>query len=445
MRLWGNHMNKLKNNVLKNMDTIACVVIGYYVFDFVLRDIFGQFFLNANLVFGLISIFTVLYLIYCTVEKKFTMSLTELLLISAIFLWTIISMARGNAGLYAYRIYAAHHFIWFYLIYTYVRCQRDDEKGKRNVNMLVFVILVVCSIVTFLSFALFVVETGFGYDLHLQSWSGKLGNGSRFTGILSNPNPLGHLAFMATAAAMYLYTEFKSKAYKFILIGSIVVNVAIILLTGCRSALVALGGVLLVAFYQLQKKITFKKPWIKFVIYAVLVGIIVLVGYRVLGLNRFGGASALQGDTIKDILNKITSARYEIWLETAQLAKSSPIFGSGYGNLYDNASLVLGNHSIIVQSQVGVAHNIFLELYYSAGLLGLALFVGYCIFLIGKCVTTLKLSSSIHSAITIGVLFGLFLISQLDVGILYSGSISPMFWLFAAIVVSESERLRVKQ
>lgn len=437
-------MEKIKQFSLKYMEPMALTVIIFYLFDFILRDVFGQLFININVVYGLISVFTFFFLIYCLGNKEKRLPKIEGILIVSLFIITLISLARGYVGFYAYRINAANHFIWLFLIYLYIRIQKNNEHRQSNINKIVFGLLVFCSVITFISFALYVVETGFGIDLNLQSWSGKLGNGSRFTGVLSNPNPLGHLAFMGGAASLYLFTEFSTKKVKYVFLIPIFVDIAIIYLTGCRSALVAIGIVLLLVFYQWQRKVKFKSPWIKIAIALVIVIGVIVVGYRVLGLNRFDSTDLLKSETITEILNKITSARYEIWLETIELAKDNWLFGLGYGNLFETAQQTFGTSSIIVRSNVGVPHNIFLELYFSAGLVGVTIFGGYCVYLGAKCIDYVKHNLSYNSAIAVGALLGLFLISQLDVGVLYSGSISPMFWLFAAIVISEANSLNSK-
>ncbi|MEF9892042.1 MAG: O-antigen ligase family protein [Anaerorhabdus sp.] len=419
-------------------DVLALGIIIYYLFDFVLRDVFAKYLFNYDLTMSFICLFTVINFFYYIKIGKNKISFVEIGLLFSLFALTILSLGFRYETFYPNRSVFYNHLIWIFLIYMYIRFQENEVELLKKANKIIFVLLIACSVISFLSFILYIIETVFRYDLNLQSWNGKIGMGGRFVGVLSNPNPLGHIAFMGFSSSLYLIQSFRVLKLKMIFGTVAIINLYIIILTDCRSAIIAVVVVLICLFFFLQEKIVFKNKWLKPSIVIILGISMLFAGYRVMGLNRVKTLDYFNNENITEVLNKVTSYRYGIWVETIELGKENILLGNGYGNLQKHAEAVYESDSALVKMNVGVPHNIFLELYYSTGIVGFSVFVIYLIFLLKKLIQLIRNKLDSSTIFLVAIVLGSFSISLLDVGVLFSGSISPMFWIFSAIIITKS-------
>lgn len=421
-----------------NLNLVTLIVIGFYFIDFILRDTFGRFFINSDILLIAISLYSVFYFIRTIPSKKNLYYYFDLILFAVLFSLSLLSISHSFILL---RNVGFNHFIWFFLVYYFFRTQDDLDQLFSNVRVIFYLIVLASSIITVLSFGLYIFETILKIDLPFQSWSGYVESGRRLRGLLSNPNPLGHLALMGGICSLTLAISERNKFYKISLIVIMLINIIVIFLTDCRSALVAMGVILLFVVFFYRKKFSIKNKVLRVVVIILIIIILYFAIYRILGLRRFSGLNLFNRENTTQILNVLTSERYSIWIETLELGKQNPIFGNGYFNLLGQAKVLLGNQSIIVIHNIEVPHNIFMEMYYSTGLIGLGFFVALCTKLVIDTINCLKQSKELRVLLIVASTYGLFTISMLDVGVMYSGFISPLFWLTVGSAVSISEIL----
>ncbi|MBE5745096.1 MAG: O-antigen ligase family protein [Clostridiales bacterium] len=143
-----------------------------------------------------------------------------------------------------------------------------------------------------------------------------LGNGDRATGVTTNPNTLGIYSNISVLAAAYLLPKAKTKRGKWGFFFIIIASAVTAIMSGSRTALVALAfnGVI-VAFIKIKKPIY----RLAFAVFMTTFAVLLLTGR----LGTFGLKSLerlLEGDT----------SRGEIWELGIDVWKRFPVFGCGY-------------------------------------------------------------------------------------------------------------------
>ncbi|MPN13794.1 hypothetical protein SDC9_161120 [bioreactor metagenome] len=92
-----------------------------------------------------------------------------------------------------------------------------------------------------------------------------------------------------------------------------------------------------------------------------------------------------------------------------------------------------------------MAHNAFLDIFYSSGLVGLIAFIIFNVKLFKDGFLICYKPSDILDVIYSGVMVALFSISMLDFGVLYSGLISPMFWIFCGLIIGNAQKKQLSK
>ena len=96
--------------------------------------------------------------------------------------------------------------------------------------------------------------------------------------------------------------------------------------------------------------------------------------------------------------------RHDIWRAAWSMFKAHPIAGVGLGAFWAEAPVV---HEASGATTPQQAHNDYLELLASAGVLGAALFVWFAVALIGEARHSIKTSGGFQRAVSLGVIIGL--------------------------------------
>ncbi|MEF9892086.1 MAG: O-antigen ligase family protein [Anaerorhabdus sp.] len=417
-----------------NIDNFVFGVLLLYLFDMLMRDVFGLLFIDDNIIRLFVIIVSLIYLFYNVLIRKEKVFTLDMILLIVLFGLSICSVMSADFKI-ALPYVVSGHFIWFFLIYYYFRRLKDKNELMKKLLITFFTIWVLSSFQTCISFVLYFIESILKVDLNLTSWTGKLING-RYSCFFPNPNPLGHLAFMGIATAGLLISKSQKKLNKLILAGSIGINLIIMYLSNSRSAMLAVVSmVICIVIYLLLKYIKDKNSRRILVVGVILVFILAI--YYVI-VSRFDGV--LSFNNIEQFLDDISSARYSIWKSIIIIKENNILLGNGHGTLVANSLRVLGENAYIVREEIGIAHNIFFEVYYSMGLIGLIVFSSFFGFIVVKSVKLFNQTKSFETLYILLVLLGTIMISLLDAGILYSGFVSPLFWLLCGFVVSKQSK-----
>lgn len=193
------------------------------------------------------------------------------------------------------------------------------------------------------------------------TWNNPYG---KALGTFGNPNFISSfMGIFVTALFGVSFSKGISKIYRFIIFALIVAGVYTITETGSQQgAVVAAGGMTIVVFFYLRAK------FIKQIVsgtYALL--LIAFSFIAVLGMLQIGPLT-------KFLYKQSVSLRGEYWQAGINMGLSNPLFGVGldsYGTFYrtyrnESATVVPGVNTIS-----DAAHNIFIDVFASTGLVGL--------------------------------------------------------------------------
>jgi O-antigen ligase len=193
------------------------------------------------------------------------------------------------------------------------------------------------------------------------TWNNPYG---KALGTFGNPNFISSfMGIFVTALFGLFFSKGISNVYRFIIFAQIVAGVYTILETGSQQgAVVAAGGMAIVLFFYLRAK--FKNQLISGV-YSLLVMTFSFVA--VLGMLQIGPLA-------KFLYKQSVSLRGEYWQAGINMGLNNPIFGVGldsYGTFYrtyrnESATVVPGVNTIS-----DAAHNIFIDVFASTGIIGL--------------------------------------------------------------------------
>jgi len=97
--------------------------------------------------------------------------------------------------------------------------------------------------------------------------------------------------------------------------------------------------------------------------------------------------------------------RRDIWRATMRMARAHPIFGAGLGGYWAEIPVYHDASGVLTPQQ---AHNDYLELLASGGLIGAALFVWFAIALVRQCRKALQTLAGFQRVIAFGSIIGIF-------------------------------------
>ena len=252
-------------------------------------------------------------------------------------------------------------------------------------------------------------------DLPVLTVAGSVGKDPGFYG---NQNVNGMINAISFCLIIW-YASDVSKEKKLIKIISIILSfvfLTCIFLSGSRTSLIA---VVLFILLQLLNKMKNKV-----LIGALLLFFGLLCIFIILFRYKNYDFSNMNFDMIA---NRLTSLRYELWKEGFLLIKNNILIGHGMNSMVEIAQKYIGETSIIVQRNYNSFHNLFMNILYTSGLISLIIFmVGIIDYIIIIVVKNRK-----REIIGIGVVICGFIISMLDVPLLYdTTAINIIWWLF---------------
>jgi O-antigen ligase len=104
-------------------------------------------------------------------------------------------------------------------------------------------------------------------------------------------------------------------------------------------------------------------------------------------------------------IDQTHSSRTEIWKATFHMFRAHPIFGTGIGAYLNSVTEYHPGTGALIPHQ---AHNDYLELLASGGLVGIGLFIAFCVLIFRHIRPRLKTGTSFERAACLGALVGLF-------------------------------------
>ncbi|MEG0408282.1 MAG: O-antigen ligase family protein [Bacilli bacterium] len=421
----------MKNSAIDNKNKIYIFLVLVYLIDTYFRTIFGS--LMPKWEYCLVAIiFLFLIIMIFIKEEKINFRRLDVLLLVLLFLVFIYSSLLSNLRNDTQFKSLLFQFIWFFTLYGYsssIKNRSSLTMLRCNVIKVIFIFMLVCSIINILVYLIIgVLQVEVPFE-SLQMLDFSYG---RFQGFIGNENLTGQLALLGILSTLGLY--FDHKLNYLVAFICVLINSVVLYLTDSRASILAIIVCLIILFNS--SILNFfssikKKNKIIFYLFIMLTTSIIL--FKILGVRRI---SNLSFDSIELLLDNITSERYSIWKEIIAISGIKPFYGLGVDNLLEAAKYYIGINSTIVKHSIVNAHNVFLELLYSSGIIGLSLGT---LFFSNVLIICKKMDlKDKKNLINICFVISVFIISLLDTGIFFGGPfITPVFWLFCGIVANK--------
>lgn len=239
-----------------------------------------------------------------------------------------------------------------------------------------------CTLVAFISIIVYFVNPDFG---RMKEWvDGVHVPGRRLAGITGTANTMGYISALCLLC-LYYYRQYSPKLTKSYWV-FIAINLLALLMSNSRTSLVAMLASIGIAGLM--------RPTIPR-IFALFFGICFITAFFSLvdtsalfaTISRSGQASEIESGT----------GRTAIWKEAIELIGERPLFGWGYGA----ATYVLTQRAAAIGEVVDHAHNAWLQVTLSVGLVGLFFFI---VLLIIKLYYSLRSGQQLNLALLVFLL-----------------------------------------
>ena len=253
----------------------------------------------------------------------------------------------------------------------------------------------------------------------------------RDSGFYINPNINGMANAISVVLLIWCFAKSKKTFFnleKVFIILEILISLASILLSGCRSAILSLLAIMLMI-------ILFKIKNLFIRISVVLAGI---VSSLIIVMFRYKKSNILSLD-IEMFLEIISSQRYSLWKESFILLDGHYLLGRGYNCIskYVDSYIEITTTGLVNKSYVNF-HNVLIDILIFSGIIPLILFILLGITYIYRIVK--KHNKDIYAVCI--VICG-FIISLFDVSLLYSACVINMvWWLFLYYSASENKYIK---
>lgn len=173
--------------------------------------------------------------------------------------------------------------------------------------------------------------------------------------------------------AFQLQNYFAHNKHKYLLAISLAIMLWAIVLTGSRGALIGIMFALIYSIYAFYKDKLSKRSLTKLSIALSAIALVAVVATALVFAPDWSDHS-----------RKATSSnvRFYIWSTTIEIIKQNPILGVGlsnYQNYFSDLTKDMVNYPEFISPQALSAHNIYLNLYATSGLLGLFAFAAFVI------------------------------------------------------------------
>ncbi|MCB1562660.1 MAG: O-antigen ligase family protein [Alphaproteobacteria bacterium] len=267
-----------------------------------------------------------------------------------ILLLTVIVISCFHAPNIAYSLASAFSLIAIF-------CMLFLASFTLTNKQILWPIILGCTAVTFISLITYFAMPDFA---RMKEWIGGVHvPGKRLSGIAGSANTVGYISAFCLLALYYYRGYFVGKIPLWFW-GFVAVNGAALLMSNSRTSLAAL--ILSIMIASLMR---FNPTVLAAFCVAVCIGILLVFSIDLEALfaliSRSGDAAEITTGT----------GRTAIWKTVIQLIGEKPLMGWGYAS----SVYILPQQSILIGYTVPHAHNAFLQIAFSTGMIGLSLFL----------------------------------------------------------------------
>jgi len=254
----------------------------------------------------------------------------------------------------------------------------------------------------------------------------------RFRGFFENPNTLGMICFVALPFLLYKYKTSNSRVLNFFNLLLILTAIILPTIAASRASLLGIAIVLAVYFYYYYRRLFYIGTILSLVaIFFVLISPILLELMR------------LADDPL--------SQRDKVWELGLAAWKENFFFGAGYGtteNFTNNKYLFMtkGLTEFVLGKRF---NNIYIEILYETGIIGLMLFLTSIWFLIRETYRIVEKTindEKVFSVCYFGLLIAVVFQGMFESFILSAGNVSSLvFWILTGLVIVENHKKDVQE
>ncbi len=217
--------------------------------------------------------------------------------------------------------------------------------------------------------ALYAVMQRAGFDPFFAHYDTGIFSGRVFS-FLGNPSYLGQFMLLIALLGGYFMLTVQSKKWKFFYALGVTLSVAVIFLSGTRTALIGLLFALILTAFKYRKSIvrTIQNHKKTFLI-CVMIGVAGVISFSALQ-ERF---------SLSDTAFRSLYSRLEIWKGAAHLIERKPILGYGGETFSIYFPEIITKKFLSLEENISInadrIHNETLEIFFSHGIFGLLLYI----------------------------------------------------------------------
>jgi hypothetical protein len=369
-----------------------------------------------------------------------------ILMLAVIYISSLIHLSDVGDTVRLYRFLVAHATCLLLLFAgTVITDENSKEKMNHIYRLISAVIVSVMFCASLISVVMYIMQKVFGFDWS-QYTALEISSGNRLSALYQNSNLAGMNPYIAIFLSLLLMNKGKTRKWqKAFLVCSIAVQVITLLLSNCRATIIMLVIYLLYEFAQWyqkkkQKKIRYGLLVTVFLIFFVAMMMVTLeIRYKSFSV----GFGTIEGGYLKSfdsIMDRLTSLRWSLDKEVIQLGLRSPIIGNGLQTLQTNAVKYLPLDSIAGQFGYETSHNIYIDAFYFAGVIGLALVIYFTVMLFKEVKYRKQYIGHHQFVLEAFLLAGIFEYSLLNPAILFTSSFpTTVFWLYFGFVCCQNQ------
>ncbi len=263
----------------------------------------------------------------------------------------LVSSNFETVNFYSYYAIATHFAVFFIIVIMVSRYGIDNMVYYYLIGAVIFGVIS-------LVYYYFIPEVG----RYIYWQDGALFQSSRLKGVGGHPNTVGFMMAIAALAFVHLMLQ-KYPVNKMLYLGVVIILFCLIL-TNSRTSMV--GMMLMVSLYS--------SLYFRLFPVAVITGV-VCIFFALISIGLSWGVipELLQMVSRSGDINEITSltGRSHIWEQLFILIQQKPILGWGHAVLGE----VLVAHANEIGFTIGQAHNLYLNILFSGGFIGLFIFL----------------------------------------------------------------------
>lgn len=323
------------------------------------------------------------------------------------------------------------------IFYLFFFSTNSSGKVKKEYELIIKVFLIVSFIISVITLYIYV----FRINVTLFNSMVIIQNGQRVNGMWNNSNTAACNALISIVISLkYIFDKDNIKLYRFSIVNYII---QMYMMTWSYSRSMILAGIIVLIFvinylYKRDLKI------LKIIMIITMLVIVSGVGIKrihsntlvrdyyviVENVNKMNDKDNIY--RIEYVLNKLTSLRYEIWKSDLIITtQNNPLLGNGLNHMSEIVLNDQHDNSIIIKGNYDNAHNIFVNLYFCTGLIGLSIFSYFIYLQIKRIKTNYKvIQKDTTKLVALGIVFIVFVFSLLDRGIFMPLNMQNIiFWI----------------